>query len=187
MNNIANIRKHGQDSSDIRNFNISPNQFIQTVNHNQDTRESRPRKFLDLGLPVQSLHRPVGLEEGIFNGTVQNNTIEEEETEELELTLGLGPSSSKSTRRTNTDSAATLSNSSSTESSHMKRPEPATFLSTRNSSKEELIGWQWGLNHHHHHPSSSRRNGASIEDMKFRQDRHTNPPWLFQALSLNTT
>lgn len=188
MKNIA-IRKHGQE---LGTWNFT------RTEHDQDNNiiPRRPRQCrLDLERPAAT--------EQILSG--RSSSILEIEEDETELELTLGPTSQYCSRRRRkktplgSDSAAASFSSSSTGSSHIminkKRPNSENhhqrINQTRDDHDDELImGQKWSLGDNI--PSSSRRNSSSdvVEDQEqlmIRQDRHANPPWLFQALSLNTS
>ncbi|XP_019195383.1 PREDICTED: uncharacterized protein LOC109189099 [Ipomoea nil] len=111
---------------------------------------------------ILDLERPVADEGGI------------EDESELELTLG--PSCYNRRRRKAalepSDSAPSFSSST---DSHGKE-----------SSREDL---KWGIEL----PAALNQSflqgqkSSNVEELQFRQDRLNNPPWLFQALSLNMT
>ncbi|KAL3525614.1 hypothetical protein ACH5RR_013986 [Cinchona calisaya] len=159
--------------SDRRNIKIVTKSYQTNVDdHHQDMHE-RLRKGLDLELPAEEY----------IPGTEENSgTAQIDDESELELTLGLGPKSSCRRRKSVetsllSDSAASFS-SSSTGSSNIKRT---------NAIEEELIGRKWGLEL----PGTSspsvigaRKNISHVQE-QLKQDRHSNSPWLLQALSLN--
>ena len=180
MKKIASSQKHGQDS-DTRNLKIV-SISNQTNDHHADV-EERPRLGLDLELPVGDC----------VQGIERNGTAGIDDESELELTLGIGPSSNCRTRKSlemsiPSDSAASFS-SSSTGSSNIKRTNSGLTNHQRtNAIREEFIGRKWGLELPGSNPSllGSRKKSSDIEE-QLRQDRHSNPPWLLQALSLNTS
>ncbi|XP_027077321.1 uncharacterized protein LOC113778275 [Coffea eugenioides] len=180
MKKIASSQKHGQDS-DTRNLKIV-SISNQTNDHHADV-EKRPRLGLDLELPVDDY----------FQGIERNGTAGIDDESELELTLGIGPSSNCGRRKSlemsiPSDSAASFS-SSSTGSSNIKRTNSGLINHQRtNAIREEFIGRKWGLELPGSNPSllGSRKKSSDIEE-QLRQDRHSNPPWLLQALSLNTS
>lgn len=167
--------------SDSRNFKIITKSH-QTNDHHQDIHK-RPLQVLDLELPAEGYYYP-GVE---VNGTAQ---IADES--ELELTLGLGTTSNCRSRKAMetslpSDSAASFS-SSSTGSSNIKRTNSGLIHRRTSSIREELIGRKWGLELPSSNPGviGTRKNSSDIEE-QLRQDRHNNPPWLLQALSLNSS
>lgn len=180
MKKISSSQKHGQDS-DTWNLKIG-SVANQTNDHHPDV-EKRPRLGLDLELPVDDY----------FPGVERNGTAQVDDESELELTLGLGPSSNCRRRKSleisiPSDSAASFS-SSSTGSSNIKRTDSGPVNHQRtNAIREEFVGRKWGLELPSTSPSllGSRKKSSDIEE-QLRQERHSNPPWLLQALSLNTS
>lgn len=180
MKKISSSQKHGQDS-DTWNLKIG-SVANQTNDHHPDV-EKRPRLGLDLELPVDDY----------FPGVERNATAQVDDESELELTLGLGPSSNCRRRKSleisiPSDSAASFS-SSSTGSSNIKRTDSGPVNHQRtNAIREEFVGRKWGLELPGTSPSllGSRKKSSDIEE-QLRQERHSNPPWLLQALSLNTS
>lgn len=176
MKNIASGRKHEQGSNRL-NCKIAT-KSSEINDHHQDIHK-RPRQCLDLELPAEEY----------IPGTEGNDPVQIGGENELELTLGLGPTSNCRRKASDTslplDSAASFS-SSSTRSSHIKRSD--SVYQQTNAIRDELIGRKWGLDLPSSNPSVlvARKHSSDIEE-QLRRDRHNNPPWFLQALSLNST
>uniref|UniRef100_A0A5B6Z0S0 Uncharacterized protein n=1 Tax=Davidia involucrata TaxID=16924 RepID=A0A5B6Z0S0_DAVIN len=142
--------------------------------------KQKPRQTLDLEQPADEYY----IEESDGDGV-----LEIEDEREIELTLG--PTSycrrKKGETPLTSDSGLSFSSSSSG-SSHLKR----TILGTQqriDKTRDEFTGHKWGLVEMPDvNPAlqSGRKNSFDVEEQS-RQDRLKQPPWLFQALSLNMT
>ncbi|KAA8531593.1 hypothetical protein F0562_006302 [Nyssa sinensis] len=138
------------------------------IDHDLDGKQKMPHeRTLDLELPAEDQY--IGEPDG-------DGMLEIEEESEIELTLGLTSYCRREikaeTPPLTSDSGLSFSSSSSG-SNHLKRTSWRTQQRT-DYTKEELNG------------HSGRRNSFDVEE-QLRQDGLKQPPWLFQALSLNMT
>ncbi|KAK4367816.1 hypothetical protein RND71_011608 [Anisodus tanguticus] len=154
----------------------------QVVNHhiNLDSDKKSTRQCIDLEI------RPTD-QEHIAESA--GNDINEDDTE-LELTLGLSSYNNRRRKTANFDSSPSFSSSNSTgsASSQIKHTNLASQLKT--NPRNDLHGHKWGLeNLPVSNPSfqlGGRHSNPNVEE-QYRQDSLSNPPWLFQVLSLNMT
>ncbi|KMT09815.1 hypothetical protein BVRB_6g127910 [Beta vulgaris subsp. vulgaris] len=118
--------------------------------------------------------RPSDAQEHIAESSNGNDKIRELDDPDIELTLSLGPSSFNPTRRKNGKSESGQSiSSSSTGSSQTKKTSPKNNNNVTRSSTTTWGGF----------PS-----GSGIEPgFSNGQQNGSNPPWLYQALSLKLT
>lgn len=154
----------------------------QLVNHhiNFESNKKAPRQCIDLEI------RPSD-EEHIAE------SVGEDETE-LELTLGLSSYNNRrrKTAFNNSDSAPSFSSSNSTgsaNSSHILK-----HTTTNNPRNDLNGGHKWGVenlplvSNNFQLGGRTSQSNQNVEDQQYRsQDSLSNPPWLFQVLSLNMT
>lgn len=159
---MKNIAKQKRQEAHQREFKNATTSNHMTHNLNQDSHK-RTRQILDLERPAEECYN-----------IADPGAIEDES--ELELTLG--PSCYNGRRKAPESSDSAPSFSSSTDS-HGKE-----------NSREDL---KWGielpaaLNQSFLGGGGGGQKSSNVEELQFRQDRLNNPPWLFQALSLNMT
>nr|GMD58602.1 uncharacterized protein LOC109189099 [Ipomoea batatas] len=125
---------------------------------NHDSNHKRTRQILDLEIPAEECHN-----------VADQGGIEDES--ELELTLGPSCYNRRRKAALEPSDSSAPSFSSSTDS-HGKE-----------SSREDL---KWGVELKQSFLEGQNKS-SNVEELQFRQDRLNNPPWLFQALSLNMT